>query len=177
MIPRIGSKVAATAATALALSGIAAIAVQSPAHASTFSATYSCSIPIVGTESVTVDGALTASPNPATAGSAVSFDLSVASLSLTSPLTINSWSATANVAGTGAESSSFQATGSGGTVSAGSPITNANLTGSWTPTASGTDQFEIGSFTITANVVLLGNVTAPCTPTGTQPISETLTVS
>ena len=177
MISRIGSKVALTAATALTISGGAAIAAQSPAFASSFTATYSCSIPIVGTESITVAGALTASPNPATVGSAVSFDFAVSSLSLTSPLAINSWSATADVAGSGAESSSFQVTGSGGAIPAGQPITNANLTGSWTPTTSGTDTFEFGDITINANVALLGNVTAPCTPTGTQPTAETLTVS
>ena len=177
MISRIGRKVAVTAVSALTLSGAAAFAAQSPAFASEFTATYSCSIPIVGTESITVDGALTATPNPATAGSPVSFDFSIASLSLTSPLTINSWSATADVAGSGAESSSFQVTGSGGSIPAGQSITNANLTGSWTPTTSGTDTFEFGDITINANVVLLGNVTAPCTPTGTQPTAETLTVS
>jgi hypothetical protein len=176
MIPRIGSK-AAVAATALALSGAAAIAAQSPASASEFTATYSCSIPIVGTEAVTVSGALTASPNPAAAASPVSFDLRVSSLSLTSPVAINSWSATADIAGSGAESSAFQVTGSGGSVPAGQSITNADLTGSWTPATSGTDQFEIGDITINASVALLGNVTAPCSPTGTQPVAETLTVS
>lgn len=174
MIPRIGSK--AAVAAALALGGAAAIATQAPASASEFTATYSCSIPIVGTQTVTASGALTASPNPATAASPVSFDLSVTSLSLTSPVAINSWNATAGIAGSGAESSSFQVTGSGGSVPAGQEITNANLTGSWTPTASGTDEFEIGNITINADVAGLGSVTASCTPSGTQPVAETLTV-
>jgi hypothetical protein len=172
MIPRIGTAVLAV----LALGGSAAIAVQAPAGASTFTGTYSCSVPVVGTESATVDATLTASPNPATAGSAVSFALDVSSISLTSPLAINSWSATAAISGSGAESSSFDATGSGGAIAANSPITNVDLTGNWTPTTAGTDTFVVGDITIDANVSLLGNVTVSCTPSGTQSTAETLTV-
>lgn len=175
MIPRIGSKVAGIA-TVLALSGAGAIAAQAPASASTFSATYSCSVPIVGTETATVDGSLTASPNPATAGSAVSFALDVTSISLSSPLAIDSWSATAAIAGSGAESSSFDATGSGGSIPANQAISDVDLTGSWTPSVSGTDTFVIGDITINADVELLGSLTVTCTPSGTQPTAETLTV-
>jgi hypothetical protein len=176
MIPRIGGKVAVIAA-ALALSGAGVIAAQAPASASQFAATYSCSVPILGTQSVTVNGALTASPNPAAVGSPVSFDFSIASLSLTSPLAINSWSATADIAGNGAENSAFQVTGSGGAIPANQPISNVDLTGSWTPAVSGTDQFEIGNITINANVSTLGTLTISCTPSGTQPIAETLTIA
>jgi hypothetical protein len=174
MIPPIGNKVAVTAAAALALSGVAAIATQAPASASEFTATYSCSVPTEGTQTVTFNGTLTASPNPATAASPVSFDLSLIP-SLTLPVTINSWNATTDIAGSGAESSSFQVTGSGGSIPAGQEA-DADLSGSWTPTASGTDQFEIGNITINEDVADLGNFTAPCIPSGTQPVAETLTV-
>ena len=175
MIPRIGSKAAATAAV-LVLGGAGATAAQAPASASELTAAYSCSAPGLGTQSVTATGALTASPNPAAAGSPVSFDLNIASLSLTSPLAISSWSATSDIAGSGAETSAFQVTGSGGAIPAGQQVTNVDLTGSWTPTSPGTDQFVIGDITITANVALFGSVTATCTPSGTQPVAETLTV-
>jgi hypothetical protein len=173
---RIGTRLAASAA-ALAFGGAGIIAAQMPASAATFTQTFSCSVPIVGTETVTADATLTASPNPTAAGSAVSFDLNVASLSLTSPLAINSWSASAEIDGSGAETSAFDATGSGGAIAAGSPVTNADLTGSWTPSVDGTDTFVAGTLTINANVFLLGNVTVSCTPTGTQATAETLTVS
>jgi hypothetical protein len=175
MIPRIGMNRVAIAA-ALVLSGAGALAVQAPASASTITATYSCTVPLAGTKTVTLNGSLTPTPNPATSGSKVSFALDVTSLSLTSPLAINSWTATAAIAGSGAQTSSFNATGSGGSIPANTPITNINLSGSWTPTANGTDSFKIGNVTIKANVSLLGNVTVPCTPTGTQPVAATLTV-
>jgi hypothetical protein len=175
MIPRIGSRITVTV-TALALGGIGVIAAQLPASASTFTATYSCSVPIVGTETATVNAALTASPNPATAGTPVSFALDVSSISLSSPLAINSWSATAAIGGSGAETSAFDATGSGGSIPANQEITNVDLSGSWTPSVSGTDTFVTGDITINANVTLLGNVTVSCTPSGTQPTAETLTV-
>jgi hypothetical protein len=174
MIPKAGMRIAATA---LALGAAAAIPAQAPADASTFTATYSCSNSLLGTKVVTVDSALTASPSPATAGSPVSFDLSIGSLSLTSPLAINSWSASADVAGSGAESSAFRITGSGGYIPPGQPITDSSLTGSWTPAAAGADEFKIGDITISVNTDLFGNASATCTPTGTEPVAETLTVS
>jgi hypothetical protein len=67
--------------------------------------------------------------------------------------------------------------GSGGSSPAGQQVSNVDLTGSWTPTSPGTDQFAIGDITINANVTLFGNVTASCTPSGTQPVAEALTVS
>ena len=176
MIPRFGIKPAALTAAVVALSGLGAVAAQAPASAATITATYSCNVPLAGTKTVTLNGSVTPTPNPATAGSAVSFAVNVASLSLTSPLTINSWSATAAIAGTGAQTSSFNATGSGGKIGANAPITNLNLSGSWTPTVNGTDSFTVGNVTIKANVALLGNVTIPCTPSGTQPVAATLTV-
>jgi len=137
MINHIGSRIAATVA-ALALGGAGAIAAQAPASASTFTATYSCAVPGAGTETSTIDASLTASPNPATSGSVVSFALDVASISVASPVAINSWTATAVIEGSGAERSAFNATASGGSIPANQPITNVNMTGSWTPSASGT---------------------------------------
>jgi hypothetical protein len=174
---RLGGKAAAiTAAVALGGAGVH-VAAQSPASASTFSETYSCNVPIAGTETVTANGSLTASPNPAISGSTVNFDLNISSISLTSPVTINSWSATADIAGSGAESSSFTVSGSGGSIPANSAISNLDLTGSWTPSASGPDSFTVGDVTIKANVTLLGTQTVTCTPTGTAPVAETLSVS
>jgi hypothetical protein len=175
MIPRIGRL--AGAVIALALGGAGVAAAQVPASASTFSAAYSCSVPVVGTESATVNASLTATPNPATAASAVSFALDVSSITLSSPVAINSWSATAAIAGSGAEASAFDATGSGGAIPANQQITNVDLSGSWTPSVSGTDTFVIGDITINANVALLGDITVSCTPSGAQPTAETLTVS
>jgi hypothetical protein len=172
---RIGGMSAAVAAV-LALGSAGAVAAQVPASASTISETYSCDVPLAGTETVTANGSLTASPNPATSGSAVSFDLDVTSLSLSSPLAINSWTGTADIAGSGAQTSSFTVSGSGGSIPANQDISNLNFTGSWTPTASGTDDFTVGDVSLVANVELLGNETVTCTPTGTPPVAETLSV-
>jgi hypothetical protein len=176
MAPRIGIKAPGIVLAVLAATGVATVAAQAPASASTFTATYSCSVPIVGTETATVDATLTATPNPATAGSAVSFALDVSSISLAPPLEVYSWSATAAISGSGAESSSFDATGSGGELPAGEDISDVDLSGSWTPSVDGTDTFVIGDIDITADVELLGDETVTCTPSGTQPTAETLTV-
>jgi hypothetical protein len=176
MNTRFGGKAAAiTAAVALGGAGIA-VAAQSPASASAVTESYSCSYSL-GTESVTAQGSLTATPNPATAGSAVSFDLDITSTNFSAPVTINSWTATADIAGTGAESSAFTVSGSGGSIPSGQDISNLNLTGSWTPSAAGTDSFTVGDVTIDANVSLFGNETVTCAPTGTVPVAETLSVS
>lgn len=167
---------AVTASTVLALGGLGAVAVQAPAHASDFSAAYTCTIPLSGAQSVTITGSLTASPNPTTAGTSTHFALHISNLSLSSPVAINSWSATASIDASGAESASFQVSGSGGSVPANSPITG-DLAGDWTPTAAGTDQFQGGAVTVKANLSILGNVTIPCTPNDPRPVAETLTVN
>lgn len=167
---------AATASTVLALGGLGTVALQAPAHASDFTANYTCDIPLSGSQAVTITGSLTASPNPATAGSAVHFTLHISNLSLSSPVAINSWSATASIDASGAETASFDVTGSGGSVPANSPITG-DLAGDWTPTTAGTDQFQGGNVTVDADLSLLGHVTIPCTPNDPRPVAETLTVS
>jgi hypothetical protein len=171
---RLGKR-AATAATVLALGGFGVVAPQVAANASTFSAPYTCNVPIEGNQSVTINGSLTATPNPAAVNTSVSFDLHVTSISISVPVTINSWSATADIDATGAQSASFNVKGSGGSVASGKPITG-DLKGNWTPTAKGTDSFQGGNVSITANISLLGNITVPCTPKSPRPVGETLTV-
>jgi hypothetical protein len=167
---------AVTASTVLALGGLGAVAVQAPAHASDFSADYTCDIPLSGSQTVTITGSLTASPDPATAGSPVHFVLHISNLSLSSSIAIKSWTATSGVDVSGAESSSFQVSGSGGSVPANSPITG-DLAGDWTPTAAGTDQFQGGDVTVKATVSILGTLTIPCTPNDPRPVAGTLTVN
>ncbi|HKS98809.1 MAG TPA: hypothetical protein VJT31_04695 [Rugosimonospora sp.] len=162
-------------AAAALLGAAGAIALQVPAHAAAVSAPYTCT-DVLGTQSVTIQATLTATPNPAAAGSSVAFALHVSSLGLTSPLTINSWTGSATLVVSGAQSATFQVSGSGGSIAANQTIT-ANMSGTWTPTATGTDQVSGGNVNITANVALLGNVTVACTPVAPAPVGETLTVS
>lgn len=175
MIGSLARRVAA-ASTVVALGGLGALALQAPAHAADFSAAYTCDIPLSGSQAVTINGSLTASPNPSTAGTSTHFALHISSLSLSSPVAINSWSATADIDASGAETASFQVSGSGGSVPANQPITG-DLAGDWTPTAAGTDQFQGGDVTVKANLSVLGNVTIPCTPNDPRPVAETLTVN
>jgi hypothetical protein len=175
MIGSIGRRLAFASAAA-ALGGLGALVAQSPALAADFSAAYTCTAPVLGTQHVTIDGSLTASPNPATAGQPVQFALHLAQISLRAPVTINSWTMTVDLTVTGAETAQFPVTGSGGKVSANQPITG-DLSGTWTPTVAGTDELRGGDVTVHANVFLLGNVTVACTPDDPRPVGETLTVS
>jgi hypothetical protein len=165
----------AIASTAAMLGALGAIAAQAPAHASDFSAEYTCTLPLEGAQPVTLTGSLTASPNPSTVNTPTNFQLHFTS-SLTAPVDINSWNATADIDASGAETATFQLTGSGGSVPANQPV-SGDLAGDWTPTAAGTDQFQGGNVTINANVALLGDVTVPCTPNDPRPVAETLTVN
>ncbi|GAA4505205.1 hypothetical protein GCM10023191_060570 [Actinoallomurus oryzae] len=175
MTRSLARRVAATS-TVMALGGLGALALQAPAHASDFSAAYTCSIPLSGSQTVTITGTLTASPNPSTVGTSTHFALHISNLSLSSPVAINSWSATAALDVTGAQTASFSVTGSGGSVPANQPITG-DLSGDWTPTAAGTDQVQGGNVTVKASVSLLGTLTIPCTPNSPRPVAETLTVN
>jgi hypothetical protein len=174
MIGSLGRRLTAGSA-ALALGGLGVIVAQSPAQAAGFSAAYTCTAPVLGTQSATIDGSLTASPNPATVGAPVGFQLHIAQISLRAPVTINSWSMTVNLDVSGAETAQFQATGSGGSVPANQPITG-DLAGSWTPTTAGTDDVRGGNVTVNANVFLLGNITIACTPDEPRPVGETVAV-
>lgn len=162
--------------TALALGSLGTIVAQSPALAADFSAAYTCTAPVLGTQTVTIGGTLTATPNPATVGTPVGFALHLTQVSLQAPVAINSWTMTASLDVSGAETASFQVAGSGGSVPANTPITG-DLAGSWIPTAAGTDEVRGGTVTVNANVFLLGNVTVTCTPNDPRPVGETLTVN
>jgi hypothetical protein len=175
MMGTIGRRVVA-GSTALALGGLGVIAAQSPAQAADFSAAYTCTAPVLGTQNVTISGSLTATPNPAAAGTPVGFALTLTEISLQSPVAINRWTMTAALDVSGAQTASFQVAGSGGRVPANTPITG-ELTGTWTPTVAGTDEVRGAAVTVVANVVLLGNVTVSCTPNDPRPVGETLTVS
>ncbi|MEV6347100.1 hypothetical protein [Actinoplanes sp. NPDC051851] len=150
------------------------LAAPLPALADAISAPYTCSS-ILGDDAVTITGDLTVSPNPATKGSAVSFDLSVTDLGITAPLRIKTWSGTANLVVSGAESATFALSGSGGPIAAGAAITG-ELSGSWTPSVAGTDTITGGEVAITADVQLIGDVELTCTPDAGQPTAATLTV-
>lgn len=147
---------------ALVVGCATALAVSAPAHAAALSAPYTCSTPL-GQQHATVEGDWTATPGLATVGEPVTIALNVTSLGVTSPLTITSWSATAAVEVSGSETASAEVSGSGGRVPANNPIT-AQLSGTWTPTASGTAELRNGTVTIKADVVLLGAMTIMCTP-------------
>src|SRR5690349_19382997 len=102
MIGPLGRRLVAGAA-ALAAGAVGAVAVESPALAATFSAGYTCIAPILGTQAVTIDGTLAATPNPATVGSPVAFALHVNQVSLRASVPINSWTINATLGTSGAE--------------------------------------------------------------------------
>lgn len=166
---------AAVGSAAVVLGSVGALVAQLPAQAADVSAPYTCTSPL-GTNSVSIQGSLTATPNPATAGTAVSFQLHVSQLGLTAPLTINSWSGTATLNVSGAESAQFPVSGGGGPIPANQAI-SGDLSGTWTPTTAGTDQVQGGDVSITADVALVGTVDVSCTPVAPQPVAETLTVN
>ena len=175
MMRTIGRRVV-VGTTALALGGLGIMVAQSPALAADFSAAYTCTAPVLGTQSVTIGGSLTATPNPASVGAPVGFALHLSQVSLKAPVAINSWTMTVALDVSGAQAATFQVAGSGGRVPANSPITG-DLSGSWTPTVAGTDTVQGAAVTVVANVILLGNVTVACTPNDPRPVGETLTVS
>lgn len=166
----------AVGSAALALGVLGAVVAQSPALAAGFSAAYTCTAPILGTQHATIDGSITATPNPATVGTPVGVQLHLAQISLRAPVTINSWTMTSNLDVTGAETAQFAVTGSGGRVPANGPITG-DLAGSWTPTAAGTAEIRGADVVVHANVFLLGNITINCTPDEPRPVGETVTVN
>ncbi|GAA2080064.1 hypothetical protein [Actinomadura alba] len=173
MITSLG-KHAVVAATVAALGGLMAIAAQKPAHAGSFSAAYTCTVPVLGSRIVGLDGWLT-SPGQTAAGSPAGFRLHISRLNLGSPVAIGSWNASAWVDVSGAESTSFQLTGSGGFVPARQPI-SGDLTGDWAPAAPGTDLLSVNSITLNVNTPVTGDVTVQCVPRLPRPVAETLMV-
>lgn len=138
-------------------------------------ADYTCSAPILGVRPVTISGALTASPDPATVNTPTRFHLHITNMGLRSPVTINSWSVVADLGVSGAQTAVIQATGSGGVVPPRRPITGELYAG-WTPLAAGVDRLRGGNVTVRANIAVLGDITVPCTPRGHRPVIKTLAV-
>jgi hypothetical protein len=171
----LGRRIAAGSA-ALALGSLAAVVAQSPALAANFSAAYTCTAPVLGTQNGTIDGSLTVTPNPAAVGTPVGVQLHLAQISLRAPVAINSWTMTANLDVTDVETAQFPVTGSGGRVPANQPITG-DLSGAWTPTAAGNAEIRGADVVVHANVSLLGNLTINCTPDEPRPVGETVTVN
>jgi hypothetical protein len=163
---------AVVAAGVLTATSVAATAGTIPR----FSAGYVCTVPILGPRAVTVNASLTAIPDRPVARHPIRFRLNIAGLGLQSPISIASWTAAATIDVGGAQTTSFQVTGAGGTVRPGRPVTGV-LTGKWTPRVAGTDQLRGGNVTITASVRPLGDVTIPCVPSSPRPVAATLAVA
>jgi hypothetical protein len=75
----------------------------------------------------------------------------------------------------GAETAQFPVTGTGGPIPANQPIGGV-LHGTWAPSVAGTDEVRGGDVAVTANVVLIGDVSLTCTPDEPRPVGATLTV-
>lgn len=168
------AKHAVAAATVVAVGGLTVMASQTPAQAGGFSAGYTCDIPVLGARNVVLEGWL-ASPGQTIAGRPTGIQLRISGLNLGSPVAIDAWSAAAWIDVGGAESASFQVTGSGGPVPAQQPIVG-DLFGNWAPAAAGTDVLSVGGLAISANTAATGNVTVQCVPNTRRPVAETLTV-
>jgi hypothetical protein len=164
-----------TAATTIALGSVPVVAPHGSAEASSFSATYTCSVPVLGSRPVTFQGRLTAAPDPATAGRPIRFHLRITRLSLHTPVAIDSWTAVAGIDVNGAQATSFRVTGTGGPVTPRQPLTG-DLFGAWTPRTPGEDRFRGGNVAITARIARVGQLTATCAPTTPRPVMETVTV-
>lgn len=172
MIKSIGKH--ATAAV-IALGGTLAVATPDVATASTFSAAYTCTVPVLGARPVTIHGSLTASPGEAPVGRPIRFHLRISRLSLQSPVAIDSWTAVARIDVSGAQSAAFRMSGGGGSLAPRQPV-SGDLVGTWTPKAPGTDRFRGGDVVLSARVARLGVLTATCAPAIPRPVLETVTV-
>lgn len=162
-------------AAAVALGGLGAVGAPEPAHAAAFSADYTCSVPLLGTRTVTVEGNLVVSPNRPVARRLVRVDLYVSRMSLRSPVAVDSWTATADIDVSGAQTTAFRVRGSGGPAPAYQPVTGA-LSGIWRPTVGGIDRLRVGKVVVTIRTSSFGNVTVSCEPNEPRPVAETLTV-
>jgi hypothetical protein len=175
MIEFFGMRAISTA-TVVTVGGLGAVVIQVPARAAGFSAGYTCTVPVLGARSVTMSGTLTAWPSRPAVNTRTRFRLHISSLSLRSPVAINSWSAAAEIDVSGAQSASFRLAGSGASLPAHQPVTG-DLAGYWTPRVRGTHELRAGNVTLRANMPLLGDVTALCTPNAPRPVLATLTVA
>jgi hypothetical protein len=167
-------KYAVAAAAAVSAGGLGAIAAQAPAQAAGFSSTYTCTVPMLGSQTAVLNGWLS-SPGQTGVGRSTDYQMHISSLSLGAPIAIDSWSASAWVDVSGSESSSFQMTGSGGFVPAGQPL-SGDLAGDWAPSVRGPHALSVSGITITANTPVTGNVTAQCVANEPRPVAATLMV-
>jgi hypothetical protein len=166
---------AAAATAVIALGGAMAVTTQESAQASAFSASYTCTVPVLGARPVTIHGSLTATPDRAAAGQPIRFRLRISRLSLQSPVAIDSWTAVAGIEVSGAQSAGFRVAGSGGALMPRQPI-SGDLFGAWTPRVRGVDRFRGVNVVITARVARLGVLTASCLPNAPRPVLETVSV-
>jgi hypothetical protein len=174
MIKSIGRH--AMAATAvLAIGGAGIVSAPRPAHASTFSAAYTRTVPVLGARSVVITGSLTASPDRVATGQPIRFQLHIARLSLQSPVPIDSWTAIAGIDVNGAQTTSFRMAGTGGPLGPRQPV-SGDLYGSWTPRGPGVDRLRGGTVVISAKVARVGVLTASCQPITPRPVLETVSV-
>jgi hypothetical protein len=157
-------------AAVLAVGGLSAPA---PAHASGFSAAFTCNIANLGQTTALLNGWLS-SPGTTFSGPA-RFRLHISSLTLQAPAPIDSWSATAWINVSGAENTTFQVSGGGGAL----PIQGAiagDLAGTWAPYVAGTDLLSVGGIEISANSREAGSLPVQCVPNG-APVAEVLRVA
>jgi hypothetical protein len=165
-------KYAVAVAAAVSAAGLATVAAQTPAQAAGFTSTYTCTVPMVGSRTAVLNGWLS-SPEHTDVGSPAGFQLHISSLSVGAPIAIDSWTATASVDVSGAESASFPLTGAGGFVPAGQPL-SGDLSGDWAPSVRGPHMLSVSGLTITANTPVTGNVTAQCVANEPRPVAATL---
>ncbi|GAB2805327.1 hypothetical protein GCM10027176_07820 [Actinoallomurus bryophytorum] len=165
-------KYAVAVAAALSAGGLATVAAPAPARAAGFTSAYTCTVPMLGSQTAVLNGWLS-SPEHMGVGRPAGFQLHIASLSVSTPIAIDSWTASAWVDVSGTESSSFQLTGSGGFVAAGQPL-SGDLSGDWAPSVRGPHVLSVSGLTITANTPATGDVTAECTANEPRPVAATL---
>jgi hypothetical protein len=171
MIKSLGGRIV-TAATAVALGTVVA---QAPARADRFAMAYICAVPVLGDRTVQFDGTLTATPDRPVLGTVTRVGLHVSRLNLRPPVAVTSWSATADVEVSGAQTAAFRLSGSGGPVPAYQPVTG-DLAGGWVPRAAGLHQFRLGRVVLKVGTASFGDVVIPCAPREPRPVAETLLV-
>jgi hypothetical protein len=173
MIKSIAKHAMATA-TVIALGGTGAASAQESARASVFSAAYNCTVPVLGSRPIVINGTLTAMANRVIVGQPIRFQLHIARLSLQTPVAIESWTAVAGIDVNGAQATSFRMAGTGGPVAPRQPI-SGDLYGTWVPRARGVDRFRGGTVSISARIARIGVLTATCLPVTPRPVLETVT--
>ncbi|MFL6055091.1 MAG: hypothetical protein ACJ72W_19590 [Actinoallomurus sp.] len=172
MIQSFGRRAAAVATAILAAGGLG-VAGQATARAAAFSAAFTCNIGDLGQAAAVLNGWLT--PPGDTFNGPARFWLHISSLNLQAPLPIDSWNGAAWINVSGAENTTFQVTGFGGTVPAQGALTG-DLAGDWAPAVAGTHLLSVGGIEITANNAQAGTIVVQCVPNGT-PVADVLQVA